>query len=158
MDKARPGYNFIEYVARPDYGYSEHILSRGRNMTLKNVLFIVLTCAFSFCGGSGGTDTTEGGFPDVAGTYDQTDITTICDGLFDTVIEVVQNNDNIILQATTEGFSDASGTIDEDGNFTADGQFGDGTDFTCIGTIIDGIAQTTCSGSGVDCDVTYEER
>lgn len=127
-------------------------------MKIKNFLLFFFAIIISSCGGGGGTGTTEGGFPDVAGTYDQTDITTICNGLFDTVIEVIQNDKNVILQATNEGFSDASGTIDEDGNFTVGGQFGDGTDFTCTGTIIEGIAQATCSGGSIDCDVTYEKR
>lgn len=126
-------------------------------MTLRKVLLLVLACVFSSCGG-GGTGTTEGGFPDVAGTYDQTSITTICDGFLDTVIDMVQNDEDIIFKATTEGFLDASGTINEDGDITVNGQFGDGTDFTCTGIIIEGTAHATCISGSTDCDVTYEKR
>jgi len=123
-------------------------------MKVKQLICMVAIIMLVACSGSdGGTTSSSSSIPDVAGSYTQTDITAACSGLFDTSIVVIQSDENIILQAQTSGFQDASGTIDESGNISVSGNFGDGTSFSCSGTIISGIVFASCSS----CDVTYEE-
>ncbi len=91
--------------------------------------------------------------PDVEGTYDMT-ATTCPAGLFDTVIRVVQNQCDVTLEATTAGFLDAEGTIDDDGNFEVENANG-----TCEGEIRGDTGTATCtSNEGDRCELTYERR
>lgn len=91
--------------------------------------------------------------PDVEGTYDMT-ATTCPAGLFDTVIQVVQNQCDVTLEATSAGFLDAEGEINDDGEFEVENANG-----TCEGEINGDIGTATCtSNEGDRCNLTYERR
>lgn len=124
-------------------------------MVVLRIIAVILPFLFLGCGGSGGDGDS---IPNVAGIYDQTNITTICFDFFDSTVEVVQDGDDIIIQATTSGFVDSFGTIDADGDFTVNGTFGDGTPFECNGSIVGEIASAQCEVDSVTCNVTYERR
>lgn len=111
---------------------------------MKKSIFILIVLFFCACGGTS-TDNP----PNVAGTYVLTD--TDCPGLFDPTVVVVQDGTNIIIQATTTGFGDVSGTIDNNGNFTVSNN----EDLSCDGQFVSGVAIADCTIDGVDCQITY---
>lgn len=124
---------------------------------MKRALFASLTViligsAFvwgtSGCGGTASDDP-----PDVTGTYDLTS-TTCPDGAFDTVITVSQSGANIVLEGTHAGYIDATGTINNNGDFEVSNVNG-----TCDGRFSGGVGTATCtSDEGDDCDITYTRR
>lgn len=116
-------------------------------------ILILAALFISHCGGSSG-----GNAPNVEGTYDQTGGSALCVQNLDDTIVVIQDGNDIIVQATTPGFSDALGSVDDDGDFTINGSFGDGTPFECNGTFIGDVASAQCEGAGLTCNITYERR
>jgi len=118
------------------------------------LLGIIAWCLVLFVGCGNGNSNS---ILDVSGRYTLTNITLICLGAFDTQIDVIQNDENIILQGVSSGFGDVTGTINSDGEFDVDGTFIDGTRFICKGTFIEDTASGRCTGGGAICDITYEK-
>ena len=125
--------------------------------------------------GCSATATDEPGVfvPDVKGTYDLASVTgdAICSPQFDSAVEVVQGEEQIILRALNDGFTDYSGTIDEAGVVTL---LGAGTE--CTGSFVSDVlanvcnvkvkicgidpdtGEETCSDEEFSCAVSYERR
>ena len=110
---------------------------------------LITVLALSACGGGVGSDDP----PDVTGTYDLTN--TECAGSFDTTIVVVQDGDEIIIQATNDGFVDVSGNINNDGEIEASNE-----NVSCDGQFVAGVATATCVDNTNEnaCHITYERR
>jgi hypothetical protein len=132
-----------------------------------------------FLGGAGGCGdviaTGEPGVfvPNVKGTYDLVAVTEseICTPQYDTAVQVLQDEENIILRSTNDGFDDYSGTIDSEGALTL---IGAGTE--CTGTFVGGVlaavcnvlvkvceidpdtGEETCSDEEFSCSVSYARR
>jgi len=122
---------------------------------MRIILMLLLTGAFALTAwgvggcGSGGS---SGATPNVEGIYDLTN--TDCTGFFDSTVEVTQDGSQIIIQATHAGFSDVSGSVNSDGDFTADN-----SELSCDGQFVSGVATASCRlDDGTDCQVTYELR
>lgn len=116
-------------------------------------VIIPLIFLISACGGSG--DSSDGGPPNIEGTYDLT--STECEGFFDTTVIVSQDGNELDISATTTGFNDASGTISDDEDVSVETIAGD-IEVTCSGPHSNGIITLDCEGGGLTCQITYEEQ
>ena len=121
-------------------------------------LFGILSA--TFIGGSGGCggSTASDIPPNVEGTYALTNANpAACSQVFDSEVIVVQDGDNVILQATHVGFTDASGTINNDGEFSISGS-SNSFSASCDGQFVSGVGLSTCTGNGTTCDITYTRQ
>lgn len=108
----------------------------------KQVTLLIILSLAAACGSESGSNND---FPDVAGNYALTN--TDCDGGFDDEVVVIQNDSQIIVQATSPGFTDISGTLDADGNFEASN-----SDIDCEGVFVGDVLNASCDA----CSATYE--
>jgi hypothetical protein len=105
------------------------------------------------CGGGGGESSDNP--PDVAGTYTQTNAEPAeCATQIDSEVKVVQDGNDVIVQPVHSGFSDLTGTISNDGDFT--GTDSEGT--TCTGQYVSGVISVNCTNGGNECDLTYTRQ
>ena len=118
---------------------------------MKHILIALLLIMAGCGGGSSSSDNP----PNIAGSYALTNSNpSFCSLFFDTGITVKQTGDNIIIEAIHEGFSDATGTIDNDGNLTATTT----NNTQCEGQFVSNSCIITCifPDTGV-CDLTYDK-
>lgn len=109
------------------------------------ILFLML-----FLSGCGSDGTASDNPPDVAGSYScLSDCVGSC--TYDDELTVVQSGDDVII--TSDSFGGASGSINNDGEFSVSSDTCD-----CDGQFVSGTAIADCTCSGVDCQsVTYDQ-
>jgi hypothetical protein len=107
------------------------------------------------CGSGGGDSNSSGDLPHVAGSYELTNSNpALCEAVFDSNITVKQDGEDIIIEAVHSGYSDATGTIDNDGNVSATTT----NDTQCEGQFVSGSCVITCTFTdGGTCDLTYDK-
>ena len=110
------------------------------------------------CGDVVATDKLGEFVPDMGGTYARSTVTPACVNEFDTTIGITQAQKNVILQASTSGFSGYNGTIDEKGVLTLRGAFSNGSASECSGTFISGVVSAVCKSASLLCSVTYKKQ
>lgn len=126
---------------------------------MKRIFALLMTVgilAGGFWGGIAGCEvqaTDEPGVfvPNVKGTYALENVTASCADQFDAVVEVVQDEANLIIQASSSSFTDLTGTIDENGAITATGASRFGSPFECTGQFAASIFSGVCVSSIETC-------
>jgi hypothetical protein len=130
---------------------------------MKMTHFLCLSLAAAWSGllavavGAGGCGsvvaTSEPGVfvPNLKGTYDLANVTTACSGLFDGVVTIVQDEENIAIQSSNAGFTDLAGTIDSTGTITATGASTFGKPFDCTGVFADSSITGVCLSELTTC-------
>ncbi len=91
--------------------------------------------------------------PDVRGTYKLSK--TDCPGSFDRRVKVVQDKDQVNLLATTKGFIDATGAINNSGEFVM--TIAATPQVSCSGKFVSGVVVASCRSNGRVCHLTYEQ-
>lgn len=125
-------------------------------MTNKTVVIAATTILMSLsviigCGGGGDSSVPSDNPPNVAGVYS---CTNGCTGqcTFDNELTVVQSGANVILRSAN--FSDASGTINNDGAFSTASD-----NCTCSGQFVSGTGLAHCTCGTTTCQgVTFVEN
>lgn len=114
---------------------------------MKKYLLISLLALFGMMS-CGGGDSLFDNPPNVEGDYSCTD-NCVGDCTFDLNISVVQDDENIIVKS--DFFDDASGTIDDNGDFDVESD-----SCKCDGTFVDNTAVARCTCDNEECQsVTY---
>lgn len=121
-----------------------------RGMAVLVAVFSTLLA--SGCGGGGGGGSCEDP-PNVEGLYQMAESN--CPDGFAPEIEVIQTQCNVLLQATTVGFLDADGSIDDHGNFEVTNENG-----KCEGEFFGDAGTATCTHkeTGNKCQLTYAKH
>lgn len=89
--------------------------------------------------------------PNAKGTYDLQNVTEACAAQFDSVVEVVQDEKNLIIEPSSSSFTNLTGTIDSEGAITATGASTFGSPFNCTGQFAGDLVSGVCVSDVVTC-------